>query len=166
MAGTALQTVVVSDAGPLISLGRLDLLPVLRVLFAQVQVPQAVIVECMARLDNFDAERLRAALATGLLQPCTARPLVLAELDPGECEAISRALEIGAGLPTDDHAARLHAAAMGIAVMGTLGVLVRARRTGLVGPLLPLITTLRASGQRLGWQAVTQALTAVGEAPE
>ena len=44
--------VVVSDAGPLISLGRLDLLALLPEVFAQVQVPTAVLDECMARPDN------------------------------------------------------------------------------------------------------------------
>jgi predicted nucleic acid-binding protein len=41
-------SVVVSDAGPLIALGRLDLLALLPALFAQVQVPQAVLRECLA----------------------------------------------------------------------------------------------------------------------
>ena len=36
--------IVVSDAGPLISLGRMDLLPLLGALFAEVQVPDAVVV--------------------------------------------------------------------------------------------------------------------------
>ncbi len=166
MAVDRLRTVVVSDAGPLISLGRMDLLHLLARLFAEVQVPQAVIAECMARPLNSDAQRIRLALESGLLLACTAAPLDAPELDPGESEAISRALEIGADLLIDERAARVRAAALGIVVTGTLGVLVRARRKGLVGPLLPLIAELRAGGQRLGRQAVAQALQAVGEAPE
>jgi len=44
----------VSDAGPLISLARLDLLTVLASLFAEVQVPEGLVVECMARPGNTD----------------------------------------------------------------------------------------------------------------
>ena len=65
--------VVVSDAGPLISLGRLDLLHLLPKLFAQVQVPNAVLEECMARPDNADAQRIRAALDQRWLLACGQR---------------------------------------------------------------------------------------------
>ena len=159
-----LPTVVVSDAGPLIALGRLDLLHVLQHLFAQVQVPDEVIFECMARPGNADTVRIRAALDSGLLLRCVAPPLELAGLELGECAALSRALEIGAAVLVDERAARARAVALGIVVTGTLGVLARARRRGLIGPLMPLIDTLRASGQRLSHQAVAQALAASGEA--
>lgn len=165
MEGEPLTTVVVSDAGPLIALGRLDLLQVLQHLFAQVQVPDEVVLECMARPGNVDTTRIRSALDTGLLLRCTAAPLELAGLDSGECAAISRALELGAAMLVDERAARAKAVALGIAVTGTLGVLVRARRRGLIGPLMPLVAALRASGQRLSHQAVAQALAACGEAP-
>lgn len=164
--GEPLATVVVSDAGPLIALGRLDLLQVLQHLFAQVQVPDAVILECLARPGNADTVRIRAALNSGLLLRCAAPPLELAGLEVGECAAISRALEIGAAMLVDERAARARAVALGIVVTGTLGVLARARRRGLIGPLMPLIATLRASGQRLSHQAVAQALAASGESAE
>lgn len=160
----AVGIIVVSDAGPLISLARLDLLPLLQQLFIEVQVPEDVIRECMARSGNADTVRISDALNQGLLQACTALELKLPGLEAGECAAISRALEIGAGLLMDERAARAHAAALGLAVTGTLGVLVRARRRGLVGPLAPLIATLRNSGQRLSHAVVVQALADVGEA--
>ena len=62
----------VSVAGPLIALGRLDLLPVLSTLFREVQVPEAVVGECMARPGNPDTPRIRHALDGGLLLACTA----------------------------------------------------------------------------------------------
>jgi predicted nucleic acid-binding protein len=157
--------IVVSDAGPLISLGRLDLLPLLGALFAEVQVPDVVVDECLARPDNVDAQRIRQALASGLLLRCPGPSMQLPGLQPGESAAITRALEIGAALLMDERAGRAHALALGLAVTGTLGVLVRARRRGLIGPLAPLLTALRASGQRLGDALVRQALADVGEAP-
>ena len=44
--GAVLLRVVVSDSGPLICLGRLDLLRLLPALFAEVQVPEPVLREC------------------------------------------------------------------------------------------------------------------------
>jgi uncharacterized protein len=155
--------VVVADSGPLIALGRLDLLSILGRLFAQVQVPGEVLAECTARPDLPDAQRIAAAVATGLLTLCNARPIEAPGLDAGERAAIGRALEIHAGLLADDLAARQHAASLGLPVIGTLGVLVLARRTGLVPALGPLIDRLRASGQRLSLAAVAEALAAAGE---
>ena len=140
--------VVVSDSGPLIALGRLDLLALLPALFAQVQVPQEVLIECLARPANADAVRIQAAVAQGWLTPCTATPIAQPELGLGERAAIARALEIGAGLM----------------VIGTLGVLVLAKRAGRLAAVKPLIERLRASGQRLSQAAVADALTAAQEA--
>ncbi len=102
--------VVVSDAGPLISLGRLDLLALLPKVFEQVQVPTAVLGECMARPDNTDTLRIKAAVDQGWLTTCDAVPIVRDGLHPVECAAIGRALQIGAGLLVDDQAARQCAA--------------------------------------------------------
>ena len=159
----AARAVVVSDAGPLIALGRLDLLHLLTDLFSAVHVPQQVMLECLARPANPDAQRIRTMLDSGQFKVCVADPMDLPGLEPGECAAIGHALAISAGVLLDDGAARQRAAALGLHVMGTLGVLVRARQRGLVGPLAPLVAGLRSSGQRLGREAVAQALLAVGE---
>jgi hypothetical protein len=156
--------IVVSDAGPLIALGRLDLIALLARLFAEVQVPDIVADECLARPELVDAQRIGRALADGLLVRCPAPPATLPGLEAGESAAIARALEIGAALLMDERAGRARALALGLEVTGTLGVLVRARRRGLVGPLAPLLASLRASGQRLGDALVGQVLADVGEA--
>jgi len=158
--------VVVSDAGPLIALGRLDLLHLLTQQFSEVQVPQQVIKECIQRTASADTARIQAALASGWLTPCDAAPIDEESLGAGERAAIARALEIGAGLLVDDMEARLYAAGRGIPTTGTLGVLVRARLSGAVASIKPLIEQLRASGQRLGAGVVAQALAAAGEGDE
>lgn len=161
--GTAPVIVVVSDAGPLIALGRLDLIDVLGELFAQVQVPQEVIRECLARPGNADALRIRQALDQGRLIACQGPSQTLAGLDPGESAVIVHAGVIGAAVLMDERAGRQRALAMGLRVTGTLGVLVRARQRGLIGPIGPLVAALRASGQRLSQPVVLRALAAVGE---
>lgn len=155
--------VVVSDAGPLIALGRLGLIDLLGALFAEVQVPEAVIRECLARPDNQDARRIRQALDDRRLLACPTPPQTLAGLDEGESAAIVHAQAIGAAVLLDERAGRLRAEALGLRVAGTLGVLVRARQRGLIGPIGPLIAALRDSGQRLSQPVVMQALAAVGE---
>jgi predicted nucleic acid-binding protein len=155
--------VVVADSGPLIALGRLDLLPLLAHVFEQAQIPQAVLAECTARPELIDARRIAAAVQSGILTPCDARPIQVPGLEAGESAAIGRALEIEAGLLADDMAARQHAAALGLVVIGTLGVLVQAKRKGLVPDIRALVGRLRDSGQRLSRTAVAAALAAAGE---
>lgn len=72
-------------------------------------------------------------------------------------------MQIGTALLADDLAARRHATSHGLVVIGTLGVLVRAKRLRLLPAVLPLIEQLRAGGHRLGQTAITQALRAAGE---
>jgi predicted nucleic acid-binding protein len=156
--------VVVSDSGPLICLGRLDLLRLLPALFTEVQVPSAVLLECAARQGNLDAERIEAAVTLGWLLRCEPEPVPEGPLGRGERAAIARALAVNAGLLTDDHEARVYAASLKIVVFGTLGILVRAKRAGLVPQLSPLIEALRAGGQRFGRGVVQQTLRAAGEA--
>jgi predicted nucleic acid-binding protein len=156
--------VVVSDAGPLICLGRLDLLRLLPALFAEVQVPDPVLHECTSRWQSPDAARIGAALALGWLTPCGSQQVIGGTLGRGERAAIARALDIGAGLLTDDHGARVHAESLQIAVVGTLGVLTRSKQAGLVPSVAPLIDRLRNSGQRFGQAVVAQVLMAAGEA--
>jgi predicted nucleic acid-binding protein len=156
--------VVVSDSGPLICLGRLDLLRLLPVVFSQVQVPEQVLLECTARPQSPDALCIVAAVDQGWLSPCGQQSMAEGPLGRGERAAIARALAIGAGLLTDDQEARAYAESRQLAVVGTLGVLVRSKRLGQVPAVAPLIERLRAGGQRFGQSVVQQTLSAAGEA--
>jgi predicted nucleic acid-binding protein len=155
---------VVCDAGPLIALGRLDLLGLLPRLFRQAYVPEAVLAECVARPALLDAQRIRSACDSGQLIVRAATPIAARSLGIGERSAIGAALEISAALLADDRAARRQALALGIIVIGSLGVLVQARRSNLLPQVAPLIEVLRSSGYRLSDDAARAALTAAGEA--
>ena len=155
--------VVVADAGPLIALGRLDGLALLPGLFDQVQVPHVVLAECGARPELIDAQRIASAVDRKWLQPCDAPDIEATGLQAGERAAIGRALAIGAALLADDRAARRHAARRGLAVTGTLGVLVLAKRAGLLPAVKPAIEFLRAGGHYFGATSIVAALAAAGE---
>ena len=159
--------IVVADAGPLIALGRLDALHLLPKLFAEIQVTATVLAECSARPGFIDAQRIERAVQLGWLTPCEGQfEGAQGRLDPGETSAIARALEIDAGLLLDDRAAVSYARALGLKVIGTLGVLVLAKREALLERVAPLIGQLQAGGHYLGPSAVQAALRAAGEAED
>lgn len=123
-------------------------------------MPHAVLNECLLRRDLADARRIEAAVVAGWLLTCEGTAIEAAGLGAGERAAVGRAREIGAGLLADDQAARACAAGLGLMTIGTLGVLVRAHRVGLLPDLHSQIDNLRASGYWLSDATVQQALAA------
>lgn len=126
--------IVVSDATPINILLRLALIDLLPELFGQIVVPPAVAEE-LSRPQTPEIVRSWMAQAPSWLQiqlPKTIDPS-LDPIDAGEREAISLALELGADLLlADDKRARREAAARGLRILGTLGVLQRAGDRGIL----------------------------------
>jgi predicted nucleic acid-binding protein len=65
----------------------------------------------------------------------------------------------------DDRPARLLALRLGLPVVGTVGILVRAKRTGLIPAVRPLLTRLLDVGFRLSPTIRDRVLTDAGEGP-
>jgi uncharacterized protein len=128
---------VISDARPLIALEQIGHLDLLKSLFSAVLVPPAVVREIAptVRLPAWVSERT-------LAQPIGPQILRTA-LGPGESEAISLALEIGAQwVILDERPARRLAQALGLPVIGTLGVLLASKRRGLLPTVRPCLDAL------------------------
>ena len=159
--------IVVSDAGPLIYLGGVGRLAVLRDLFGRVVVPPQVWNEVVGA----GAERpgsLETAAASWI-DIRTPSPSPLTErlsdvLGTGEAAAIGLCLELRAELLLcDDLGARRLAAAQGIRVVGTLGLLVRGKRAGLVDAVRPILEAMVAIGLRVSPDLVEEILVLAGE---
>jgi len=126
---------VVSNAGPLIALAKLNLLDILSKLYGRVHIPLAVYEEAVIagmQRGYEDAFRLFSFLIDVGWEPekVTAIPqdLIASGLDKGEKESIALALEKGALLLIDEEEGREQARKRGLKVRGTLGILVEAYR--------------------------------------
>jgi uncharacterized protein len=92
-------------------------------------------------------------------------PLV-PDLGPGETAVLALALESpDAVVLLDDALARQVAAALDIPFRGTLGVLLDAKRAGLVATILPLLDQLQALRSRLSVRTREAILALAGETP-
>jgi predicted nucleic acid-binding protein len=86
------------------------------------------------------------------------------DLDAGEAEAIIIASEIGADLIIlDEKLGRYHAKHAGIKVTGTLGVLVKAKKMGLVPKLKPFLKQLTEKNVWLSDKLISQVCKTVDE---
>ena len=155
--------VVVADTSPLIYLSRAGVLELLKALFGEVVVPQAVWVEVVdQRPSTPGLDALTNARWIRVVD--SEAPTTDLGLDPGETAAILLAEGLHAELLLiDERMGRRVAEARGLAVRGTLGVLVQARRTGALPALRPVLEQLVGDGFRISPALLREALAAVGE---
>lgn len=153
---------VVSDTSPLINLAAVGLLPVLAALYGQVVIPEAV-------RDEYAAGRRPGEPALGdlgwlVVTAVALDPALSDVLGPGEAAAIALATATRArALLLDERAGRRVAAARGLPVVGTLAVVLRAKRAGLVPAVRPVVDTLIARGMRLSLALRARVLREAGE---
>lgn len=138
----------VLNASPIIALAKVDRLDLLEGLVPEICIPPAVVKEITAGSEDDPGRR---ALESGWgqrLPESGFRPEVLGwSLGAGETEVLSVALEKpGWTAVIDDATARACARSVGVPVIGTLGVVLRAKRQGLVGSAGKIIRDLRQSG--------------------
>jgi predicted nucleic acid-binding protein len=89
--------------------------------------------------------------------------LTAVRLDAGERSALALALLREAVVLVDERRGRACAAELGLAVLGTLGLLIRAHERGLIGRVRPLTDALLDSGYFLARPLVDRALASIGE---
>ncbi len=130
---------VVSNAGPPIALGKLNLLHLLGKLYHNVYIPKAVYEEVVVngiRSGCIDAFRARLLIGDTLtVKEVTSVRASISDvgIDEGEAETIELAIRIDADLVLiDDWHARIEARNQGLVVKGTLGVIHSAYKSELI----------------------------------
>ena len=160
-----MSKIVIADAGPLIAFARLHQLDLLPQIFDRVFVTDIVFAECAGRADFPESPLIRKAVDKKQLVLCTAPDFsaYAQKIDAGEASAIAVAIEYGCGVLMDDKTGRKMATNAGVPVIGTVGVLVLAKRNGLVPLVKPQLEKLAASGYFLSEEIIAAALAASGE---
>ena len=156
----------VVDSSPLIVLGKAGQLELLAKLAEKLVVPAAVIREVTVRREEALLMEFLETLSPLQIEPnCEVCPEVLAwALGSGESQVISIAARLGvARAVLDDLEARRCAKSMNIRVIGSLGVVVKAKQMGLIPKAKPIIERLRLVGLYLNDAIVNRALAQAGE---
>jgi len=154
--------IVVSNTTPLIGLASIQRFELLRQLFGQVYIPQAVFDEAVVRGREGGGAKHEVSTASWIkrisVRDHLAVEVLLDEMDLGEAEVIVLAREIGADwVLMDEKKGRRKLAQMGINRIGTLGILLKAKQAALLTAIQPEIEKLRQQGFSIS-QAVMDAV--------
>lgn len=160
------RKIALADASPLIGLARIGGLAWLRKLYRTVWVTPVVRAEISRRGRPGEVE-LAAALKAGWIRLLDTEPdeFQLPRLGAGEASILRAAVALGdrAIVILDDFAARREARRLGVGFIGTAGVIVEARRAGLIAKARPVFERLSAQGFHLSADIVEAILEELGE---
>lgn len=156
---------VVINASPLICLAKSRQLELLRLLFSEIIVPAAVCDEVLVGTDGAAILKQIAGRPYVLPSPELFDPRVMMwDLGPGETSVITMALRLPEYRAVlDDRMARNCALSLGCSYTGSVGVLVLARRNGLIGSLRDGLLRLQAAGLWITDQFIEEILTRAGD---
>lgn len=150
-----MKQTLVTDAGPLIALARLDQLGLPAATgLAPTLVPDTVFVELRLGSGRPGALRLEAAFERGDFQRVMVSPgpsfqSLASRLGPGEAAAIALAVERRAVLLLDERLGRKIAREMRVSVLGVGGLLLRALGQGIDVDVDASLSKLAEAGYRL-----------------
>ncbi|MDD1421689.1 DUF3368 domain-containing protein [Dolichospermum sp. ST_sed1] len=154
--------IIVSDTTPISELAKVNHLDLLAKLFGKVIIPQGVFDEL--QIGQHPAAQLVQNLSWLEVIKVNNQQLVQElqeslKLDLGESEAIALAEEIGASqLLIDEKAARKVAIARKLPLIGTVGVLLLAKRRGLLDSVKSVLDEMQAQGMRISDRLYVQVL--------
>ena len=154
----------VVNASPVITLARIGQLRLLEELSELLLVPEAVATEILAGPDD-DSARIAVSSGWASRRSPAQVPDAVTEwgLGAGESAVLALALELRATAVLDDATARAAARALGVQFIGTLGIVIRAKRRGLVLSASSVIADLRSAGLYLDDRVVRVTLERIGE---
>jgi predicted nucleic acid-binding protein len=163
------EDLIVADTGPLIGLAIAGRLGILSTLFARVLIPRGVLDELQLEASRPGSRAFSNAREEGWIAtedvPDTADVARLSELlDRGKAEAIVLAQSKDARLLIEERKGRAVACIRGITVVGTGGVLLKAKRRRVIDRIEPVLDDLASHGYRLSEDLRRELLILAGEA--
>lgn len=160
------MTEIICNTSPLQYLHQLGLLHLLPTLVKKIIVPAAVFAEIeigranavdLPDLSTFECIEIRQAKTIAAVPPAI-------DLGAGEMEVLSLALESkNVIIILDDLLARKAAEQLGIKLIGTLGILLQAKRKNLLSEIKPILDELENLRFRLSRQTKEAVLKLAGE---
>lgn len=160
-----MKGVIVSNATPIIAFSRINRLDLFQQVTGAIVIPQEVEKELYGhRRTDVPALNRSNWIKVRKVKSQADVELLLPSLDKGEAEVIVLSKELGAGLIIiDELTARKVAIMMGLPVIGAAGLLMHAKRTGLIKEVKPLLDDMILKGIRYKESFYREVLKSIGE---
>jgi predicted nucleic acid-binding protein len=157
--------IIVADSSPLIHFAVLNRMELLNRVFENLKVPEAVFREVTV-FDKPHSQVIQEYLKDRVVpvKNLNAVRILQNEIGPGEAEAIGLALEMClTHILMDDHRGRKAAQANGLQPIGTIGVLLEAKKCGYLDSVRLCLDILTDKGMRISAPLYAKALQLSGE---
>jgi predicted nucleic acid-binding protein len=148
--------IVIADTSCFILLDKINELDILQKLFQTVTTTEDIAAEFRKELPSW--------VKIKTVPNKEYQRMLLLEVDNGEASAIALSIDAGdALLIIDDNKARKLAAKLNLAFTGTLGVILKAKQSGVIPVLKPIIEKIQATNFRFSDQNYRQILHLANE---
>lgn len=156
---------IIVNSTPLIILGKIDELEILKNLYGEIIIPQAVFEEVTSKNDFAKEKILNSSWIKILeVQDKTNRKIYQAKLHDGEVEVMMLAKEISADLLIiDDNAAKKTAKFLEFKVTGTLGILLKAKSEKIISEVKPILEKMLEKNFYISEEVIKLVLKTAGE---
>jgi predicted nucleic acid-binding protein len=157
---------VIVNSTPLIVLCGIGRLYILKDMYEEIFIPYAVFREVTAKEDSVCVQirSARSWIRVEEIKDHSEKKMYKAKLHDGEVEVMILAQEQKADLIIlDDNAAKKTAKYLGLTVTGTLGVLVKAKRQGIIEEVRPILSEMKQNGFYIGRAVERMVLDQAGE---
>ena len=158
---------VVVNTTPLIALSHVGLLHLLKQLYGEIIIPEAVYQELAIKKGSVCEKEVNNSLSwirVKKIENQMAKQMYKTQLHDGEVEVMILAKDIIADIVIiDDAKAKKHAKYLGLPVTGTLGILIKAKQKGYIDKLKPILYQMVQNGIYISQGLIEWCLKQVGE---
>lgn len=158
---------VIVNSTPLIALCNAGLLNVLKAVYGQITIPQAVFDEVTAKPDSacLQIKDNRDWIHVEKIMDVADRKMYKAKLHAGEVDVMILAQNDPKAdlVIIDDNAAKKTAKYLGLKVTGTIGVLLKAKRMGVIISVKDAVDQIRNNGFYISEHVIKMAIEQAGE---
>ena len=140
---------IIVNSTPLIALSKAGHLDVLKELYGEITIPEAVFREVADKNDEVKSKVSNSSwIHVEHIQETKSRRMYKAKLHDGEVEVmiLAQESEMDHLVIIDDSAARKTAEFLGLTLTGTLGVLVKAKQRDILPAVMPIIRRMEEKG--------------------
>jgi predicted nucleic acid-binding protein len=155
---------IVSDTGPLIVLFKTDLLFLLKEIYQDILVPEAVKTELIRKPEGVILFKNNPWIKVEKATDKEYMRVLNLIVDSGEAEAISLAIELNLMILIDERKGRNYARDLNLRVRGSLGLFLEAKKKGLMKSVTECIDKLKSAGYYLDDELIETLLIESGEA--